>query len=540
MASVARNYLPDNGGNGAGKERANHRTTTIDPTAFESTSQERGETDTSEGDLWTSRVFANTGLRRRRPSRTDLRTYITRGRDFHHVRKKSIGGTGRSSRTAYIAFFTAVLTAVLIVLSRQTTDRIEARIRTENLRFLSNHNCPAPHTDDDDGHDPQSSEGQGFPSKERRLAGGEDASVDAEVACTVADALSRVSGGRTVALQVPGSDVREKFFKVNGCSLDDIFADISKAAGVSLGETPEYISSLLELNPAASVSEIRDLVLYFEGDAKKIAEVLKKAKTTSSLKQREIERCGHRDLGFRPLSSEEQRQMADRLGIRHISSSPFMVSSPQLGDPVGIIDVKGDGNCFYRAISYITSGSEDHWIAVRVALGNWMEQNLGEGAPFASLVSTDELRRQETEERKRDSSEYAADVPHCFKSPDLMSRRQLLKARCFRVKHPSLGAYATDLEMDAMANLLRARVATFLQGSIDAFSGRKHLDIWEVRNPLSKSAKAEEDELPVVYLRLNRFDHFQPVTQVSSPFHRLILNSHFDAFYKEGLESTFL
>lgn len=265
------------------------------------------------------------------------------------------------------------------------------------------------------------------------------------------------------------------------------------------------------------------------------------AEATSSLGQREIERCGHRDLGFRPLSSEEQRQMADRLGIRHISSSPYMISSPQLGDPIGIIDVRGDGNCFYRAISYIMSGCEDHWVAVRVALGNWMEQNLGEDAPFASLVSTDELRRQEKEERKRDSRDYMLDVPHRSKRPESMSRRQLLEARCFRVKHPSLGAFATDLEMDAMANLLQARVATFLQGSIDAFSGRRHLDVWEVRNPLFKPAKAEESELPIVYLRLNRFDHFQAVTQVSSPFHRLVLNSHFHAFYKEAVvESTFL
>lgn len=38
----------------------------------------------------------------------------------------------------------------------------------------------------------------------------------------------------------------------------------------------QYINSLLELNPAASVLEIRDLVVHFHGDAEKIEGVLKK------------------------------------------------------------------------------------------------------------------------------------------------------------------------------------------------------------------------------------------------------------------------
>lgn len=37
----------------------------------------------------------------------------------------------------------------------------------------------------------------------------------------------------------------------------------------------QYIHSLLALNPAASVTEVRELVLLYRGDARKIAEVLK-------------------------------------------------------------------------------------------------------------------------------------------------------------------------------------------------------------------------------------------------------------------------
>lgn len=192
MAVAASDYLPDKVENGIGEERT---TTTIDPTEFESTSQERSETSTSEDEFWTSHVFANTGPGRRRPLRRDLREYFTGDRDFYHVRRKSIGGRGRSSRTAYIALFTAVLTAVAVVLIRQRTNRIEARIRTKSVRFLSSHNCPSPHTHD--GHDPQSSERQGSPARKRRLASREDASAEAEVECTVAAALSHVSGGRT-------------------------------------------------------------------------------------------------------------------------------------------------------------------------------------------------------------------------------------------------------------------------------------------------------------------------------------------------------
>lgn len=132
----------------------------------------------------------NNGAAPSRLSSRALQKYFIRG-----AKKKSAGE--RRSRILYVALCTVVLTAVVVVRNRRAS-KIEDGIRRMNVRFLSNHNCPR---DDRLQRTAASSVRQG-PTKRRLAQGGEagggpDVDPKAEVACVVAEALSRVAGGQT-------------------------------------------------------------------------------------------------------------------------------------------------------------------------------------------------------------------------------------------------------------------------------------------------------------------------------------------------------
>ncbi|PHJ17884.1 hypothetical protein CSUI_008299 [Cystoisospora suis] len=463
--------------------------------------------------------------------RNGVSEYFTGGAKAHVKNKLR---ERRRSKILSVALCVAVLTSLVIVLNRQR--RIDAGIRRKSLNFLANHNCPR-----SEGRGVALSLGRRSPTGRRLAEGGEsppgdDVDPEMEVRCLVADVLSRVEGGETVEIFYPDYYVGGAFCALVGNRLSDVIASVSRHADVHPRDVPQYLQSLLAHNPSTSVTEIPGLVLYYGGDVDKIGAVLERADSTASLERRELDRCGHRHLGFKPLLPEQQLEMARTLGIGTISRPAYMVPADQLGDPLGVIDVPADGNCFYYALSYIASGSSEHWARVRCALADWMQTNLAEGGPFEPLITTEELREHENHERSLEfGSRQGAEVPYFDTDPENMSRDQLLKARCFRVRNPILGTFARDLEIEAVANMLGFSVATFLQGAVDPVSGRRHLDLWEVRHPLGMPT-ADGGERPVLYMRLTRGSHFQPVAQVTPPFIRSILTSHLNIYYEEMQE----
>ena len=68
----------------------------------------------------------------------------------------------------------------------------------------------------------------------------------------------------------------------------------------------------------------------------------------------------NKEKGFTPLTSQERRCMAERFGLSVVKPS-FFAPSPAIKPPRRRYRTKGDGNCYFRAISYILTGSEkDH------------------------------------------------------------------------------------------------------------------------------------------------------------------------------------
>ena len=83
----------------------------------------------------------------------------------------------------------------------------------------------------------------------------------------------------------------------------------------------------------------------------------------------EVSRPSDATLFFQPPTVTWQKKTCVRLGLRFHKSSrlpgritkAFKISSP----PVKFKRVQGDGACFFRCISYVVSGSEDHHLKIR-------------------------------------------------------------------------------------------------------------------------------------------------------------------------------
>lgn len=250
-------------------------------------------------------------------------------------------------------------------------------------------------------------------------------------------------------------------------------------------------------------------------------------KQLRSLEARELERCAHRGLGFSELSGRDREQAAQKLGLSEVAPA-FSVGAEQLGDPLTVLNVKADGNCFFRAISAILTGTQSqHW-KVRQSLVGWMKENFYYSPLGEMLLSTDDLRRQELLERGSDAARGSrVVVPFRSQSVDRLTREQLLDIRIFRMEHFTLGTYATDVEMQGLAELLGVNICTFIPYEVRSARLESSKGIWEVRSPLTPpGSERSPRERPSIYLYLHQQNHFQVVTQVTPPFHNILLNSH--------------
>ena len=79
-------------------------------------------------------------------------------------------------------------------------------------------------------------------------------------------------------------------------------------------------------------------------------------------------------LKFYPVNEVWRQNMCRDLGLRYIGHNGIATGGPDvcLTTPFSIKRIRGDGNCFYRSISHIITGSEDQHLAVRKAVVNHM------------------------------------------------------------------------------------------------------------------------------------------------------------------------
>ena len=82
-------------------------------------------------------------------------------------------------------------------------------------------------------------------------------------------------------------------------------------------------------------------------------------------------------MTFSPLTLEFQKIICNQLGLvkSHLNSCVLSVECAVIGKPNDVKQIKGDGNCFFRAISYALSGSENSHMKLRIATVNHLLKN---------------------------------------------------------------------------------------------------------------------------------------------------------------------
>ena len=81
-------------------------------------------------------------------------------------------------------------------------------------------------------------------------------------------------------------------------------------------------------------------------------------------------------LIFAPINYAWQKKVAQKIGLEIYKkhTKPAKQRGMEMKDavPGKVVDVLGDGNCFYRAISYAITGSEDSHMKLRKKLAKLM------------------------------------------------------------------------------------------------------------------------------------------------------------------------
>ena len=74
---------------------------------------------------------------------------------------------------------------------------------------------------------------------------------------------------------------------------------------------------------------------------------------------------------FVPLSYNRKKSLCKLLGISRVySQCAVSTECERMGHPDCVRNIQGDGNCFFRAISYAISGSERNYMRLRIAIVN--------------------------------------------------------------------------------------------------------------------------------------------------------------------------
>ncbi|XP_071952879.1 uncharacterized protein [Antedon mediterranea] len=134
-----------------------------------------------------------------------------------------------------------------------------------------------------------------------------------------------------------------------------------------------------------------------------------------------------KNFKFFPLLKAQRKSMCHKVGINceHTSINCGINRARHIGHPCQIKNITGDGNCFYRAISYIISGTEDNHLILRKAIGN-------------HLLETNDLFSNTLSDEYRTVKEY------------VIKKRVMVN-----------GTWASNTEISAMANLLNTDIYSF-------------------------------------------------------------------------------
>ena len=87
-------------------------------------------------------------------------------------------------------------------------------------------------------------------------------------------------------------------------------------------------------------------------------------------------------LIFAPINYAWQKKVAEKMGLEFFKkhTMPAKQRWMEMKDavPGKVVGVLGDGNCFYRAISYAITGAEDSHMKLRKKLATYMSTDIAE------------------------------------------------------------------------------------------------------------------------------------------------------------------
>lgn len=78
---------------------------------------------------------------------------------------------------------------------------------------------------------------------------------------------------------------------------------------------------------------------------------------------------------YTPLSNMQASEIAKKLDLRRKGHRMQVMGSKDLGPPNRQHHIRGDGNCFFRAVSYVISGTEDNHSQIRDLVVHRMQTN---------------------------------------------------------------------------------------------------------------------------------------------------------------------
>ena len=85
-----------------------------------------------------------------------------------------------------------------------------------------------------------------------------------------------------------------------------------------------------------------------------------------------------KNLFFQPIVQQDKLKLCRKLSISHkhlLRSANAVISNQCLGCPLELKTIIGDGNCFYRSISYAICNFEDNHMDIRVAVVDFLTTN---------------------------------------------------------------------------------------------------------------------------------------------------------------------
>ena len=172
---------------------------------------------------------------------------------------------------------------------------------------------------------------------------------------------------------------------------------------------------------------------------------------------------------FHPVDEVWQKRVCGALGLKYCGQNGVARGGPEvcLTNPVSVKRIRGDGNCFYRSIVYIITGSQEEHPAMRKAIVNHMRAT-GDQLIMRQGVGVEQYIAESSVENN--------------------------------------GEWATETEMYAACHLLRTVIYSYIQAQ----------GVWRCMHPrLMDNTLAERDISKMGIYIDNPPNHFEVVQSVA-------------------------